>query len=722
MHTSIRARAQTYSYRHQESTVEWKKSICVASAFLAIFCSADHAHGNSSVFDDPYLWLEDVHAQRAVNWVEAQNAATRKRFADNAQFAQMRSRLQEVLETDAHIPYVTRMGEHLYNFWRDKAHPRGIWRRTTLAEYRNANPAWETLLDIDALNAVENKHWVYEGADCLEPAYKRCLIRLSPDGGDAVEVREFDVENRTFVKDGFHLAAAKSSVDWIDDAHIYVSTDFGAGSLTTSAYPRIVKRWARGTPLTAAETVFEAKPDDVSAAGGRYRTPGFERDFVYVYRDFFHVDVYLLKDGKPVRIDTPADAGLSTFREWLLVELRKPWKVGGKTYPAGALIATKFDDFVAGKRDFATLFTPTEHVALSSYSWTRHHLILNLLDDVKSRLETVTLQADGRWTHETVPGVPTFASVNMYGGDPEHSDEYWLSSDGFLQPATFSRGVIGEGALERLKQAPAQFDASKFEASQHFVTSEDGTRIPYFEIAPKDIKLDGSRRTLLYGYGGFEISMLPHYNGLLGRAWLERGGVYVLANIRGGGEYGPQWHLGAMRENSHRVYEDFAAVAQDLIKRGVTSPAHLGAQGDSKGGLLVGNMLTQYPQLFGAIACGVPLLDMKRYTHLSAGASWIAEYGDPDKPEDWAFIKTFSPYHSLKSDVRYPPVLFYTATSDDRVGPVQARKMAAKMQGMGNESAWFFENTEGGHGGSADYGQAAFRYALTYGFLWDELR
>jgi len=402
--------------------------------------------------------------------------------------------------------------------------------------------------------------------------------------------------------------------------------------------------------------------------------------------------------------------------------LRTPWKVDEKTYPAGTLLAAKFDDFIAGKRAFSVLFNPSARVALSSYSWTRHHLILNLLDDVRSRVETVTPQADGSWLHEMVPGAPVFGSVGMRGSDPEHSDEYWLSADGFLQPASLSRGVIGEGAQEMLKQATAQFDASKFKVSQHFATSKDGTRVPYFEVAPKSIQFDRNNRTLLYGYGGFEVSMLPHYSGLLGRAWLERGGVYVLANIRGGGEYGPQWHLGAMRANTPRIYEDFAAVAQDLVERGVSSPAHLGAQGDSKGGLLVGNMLTQYPQLFGAIACGVPLLDMKRYTHLSAGASWVAEYGDPDDPLQWAFIKSFSPYHNIKRDSRYPPVLFYTATSDDRVGPVQARKMAAKMQDMGYRNTWFFENIEGGHGGSADYRQTAFRYALTYEFLWNELK
>jgi prolyl oligopeptidase len=376
---------------------------------------------------------------------------------------------------------------------------------------------------------------------------------------------------------------------------------------------------------------------------------------------------------------------------------------------------------MAGKRQFTVLFKPDAHTALSTYAWTQHHLILDVLDDVKSRIDVLTPQATGEWSRSVMSGAPNFSTVGVVDTDPDHSDEYWLGVTGFLTPSSLERGVLGEGNAETIKQEPAFFDASKFVVSQHFVTSKDGTRVPYFEIAPKDIKLDGSNRTLLYGYGGFELSLQPYYSGSVGRAWLERGGVYVVANIRGGGEYGPSWHQAALKANRPRAYEDFSAVAEDLVKRGVTSAQHLGAEGGSNGGLLMGNMLTLYPQLFGAIACEVPLLDMKRYIHLSAGASWMAEYGNPDTA-DWDFIKTFSPYQNVKPDTNYPPVLFYTTTSDDRVGPVQARKMAAKMEGMGYKNVWFYENLEGGHGAGADNKQSATMHALAYDFLWDQLK
>ncbi|WP_425488843.1 prolyl oligopeptidase family serine peptidase [Dyella caseinilytica] len=704
-----------------------KTTIQLAVTLAVIMSGMSQAHDTSGLgaaapSDDPYLWLEDIHGARAMDWVKAQNAVTQKQFADSPAFTQTRDRILEVLDSDARIPYVERRGDYLFNFWRDKEHPRGLWRRTTLDEYRKPEPKWEVLLDIDALNRAEGKHWVFEGSDCMKPDYKRCLLSLSPDGGDAVEVREFDIPSKSFVKDGFHLTVAKSEAGWIDENHIYVGTDFGPGSMTTSSYPRIAKVWTRGTPLSAATTVYEGKADDLAVSATHDRTLGFERDFVAVAHDFFHSDTYQLKDGKLIHLDVPADANAAAHREWLLVQLRSAWTVGGATYPSGALIATKYDDFMAGKRQFVTLFAPDEHTALSGYSWTQHHLILDIMDDVKSRLDVLTPQPDGTWAHQTMPGAPQFSTVEVMDTDPDNSDEYWLSVTGFLVPPSLERGVLGEGAAQIIKQSPAFFDASKFEVSQHFVTSKDGTKVPYFEIAPKHLKLDGSNRTLLYGYGGFEISLQPAYSGSIGRAWLERGGVYVVANIRGGGEYGPRWHQAALQANRLRAYEDFAAVAEDLIKRGVTSPAHLGAEGGSNGGLLMGNMLTLYPQLFGAIACEIPLLDMKRYIHLSAGASWIAEYGNPDDPKQWTFIQTFSPYQNVKPGVSYPPVLFYTTTSDDRVGPVQARKMAAKMQGMGYKNVWFFENTEGGHGAGADNKQAAHMHALAYEFLWDRLK
>jgi prolyl oligopeptidase len=700
------------------------KSIRVALALLAIVAVAAQAQTRapqaSPATDDPWLWLEALRSDSAMQWVKQEDSVTVRRYASAPAFDSLRSRILKVLDSDARIPYVNRMGGYLYNVWRDKTHPRGLWRRTTLDEYRKADPQWDVLLDVDSLGKAEGISWVYQGAQCLEPAYTRCLVSLSPNGGDASAVREFDVPSRTFVKDGFVLPAAKSRVSWIDQDHIYVGTDFGPGSMTESSYPRIAKRWTRGTPLASAKLVYEGKPTDVSVGAYRDRTPGFERDFVSVSKDFYHGDLYLNHGGKLTHVDVPDDASVDFQREWMLVELRSPWTTGGRTWSAGTLLAIKADAFAAGDRKFTPLFQPTARTSLSSHSWTRHHLILGILDDVKSRLEVLT-PGPGEWAREPLAGAPAMSTVQVVETDPDSTDEYWLGVEGFLTPETLQRGVLGGAPAETIKQGPAFFDASSFEVTQHFVASKDGTRVPYFQISRKGLKLDGSTPTLLLGYGGFEISELPAYDGVAGPAWLERGGALVVANIRGGGEYGPSWHKAALKENRPRAYEDFAAVAQDLISRGVTSRAHLGTEGRSNGGLLMGNMLTTYPQLFGAIVCGVPLLDMKRYVHLAAGASWIAEYGDPDRPEEWKFIQTFSPYQNVRPGLDYPPILFYTATSDDRVGPVQARKMVARLQEMGYKNVWLHENTEGGHAGSSDNTQLAYRRALTYTFLWDRI-
>jgi prolyl oligopeptidase len=680
------------------------------------------ASSTSAATDDPWLWLEATHSPRALDWVHAQNAITKKAFMETPEFKQTRGEILQVLDSEARIPYVGKMGDYYYNFWQDKTHPRGIWRRTTLAEYARADPKWETVLDIDALNKAEGKQWVFKGAQCMKPEFVHCLVSLSPGGGDAVEVREFDMATKSFVQGGFFLPVAKTQISWIDANHVYVGTDFGPGSMTKSSYPRIVKEWTRGTPLTAAKLVYEGKPTDLAVSAYHDRTKGFERDFVSVQKDFYHGTMFQRVDGKLVKVDIPEDANADVHRQWMLVETKSPWTTGGKTWPAGALLAMHYADFMAGKRDFTALFTPDAHTALSGYSWTQHHLILETLQDVKSRISVLTPEADGKWSSAPLPGVPDNSTVGASGIDADHSDAYWLNVTGFLTPSTLEMGTIGQGAAKVLKQEPEFFDASKYVVSQHFVTSKDGTRVPYFEIAPKDMKLDGKNRVLEYGYGGFEVSLLPHYSGSIGRAWLSRGGVYVVANIRGGGEYGPEWHKAALKANRPKAYQDFAAVAEDLIKRGVTSPQHLGAEGGSNGGLLMGNMLTEYPQLYGAISCEVPLLDMKRYIHLDAGASWMAEYGNPDDPKQWAFIKKFSPYQNVKPGMKYPDVLFYTTTSDDRVGPQQARKMAAKMEAMGYKNVWFFENTEGGHGAGADNAQAATMHALAYDFLWDKLK
>jgi len=674
--------------------------------------------------DDPYLWLEDVDGAKAMDWVKARDAESVKAYGTSPAFEEMRTQILEVMDSDARIPYVGKMGEHYYNFWKDKTHPRGIWRRTTLAEYRKEHPSWETIIDVDALGKAEGVNWVWHGADCLKPEYRHCLISLSRGGADAQVLREFDLRSKTFVKEGFTLPEAKMQTGWIDADSIYVATDFGPGSMTKSSYPRIVKEWKRGTPLTDAKLVYEGKEDDLAIAAYRDHTPGFVRDFVERSLAFYSSETYLRgKDGKLSKIDVPDDAKTSVHREWLLVEPRTAWTVGGKTYAAGSLIATNFNAFMKGGHDFVVLFAPSETTSLAVHSWTHHHLIINTMQDVVSRLEVLTPPAHraGEWRRATLGGAPALSTITAGGIDADRDDTYFLTVTGFLEPTTLYYGTLGKGEAQPLKHSPSFFDASKFQVQQHFATSKDGTRVPYFVIAAKDLKLDGNNPTLLYGYGGFEISLQPNYSGSVGRAWLSRGGVYVIANIRGGGEYGPRWHQAALKANRLRAYEDFAAVARDLVAQKITSQPHLGAMGGSNGGLLMGNMLTLYPELWGAIVCQVPLLDMKRYTHLSAGASWIAEYGDPDKADEWAFIKTFSPYQNVEKGKKYPPTLFTTSTRDDRVGPHQARKMAARMLEYRN-AASFYENIEGGHGAAADNKQAAFMSALGYSYLWEHLK
>ena len=693
-------------------------SLWLAVVLLASSAGA-HAVATHAVNSDPYRWLEDVGAPKSLDWVRAQNADSTKALASDASFAPLRDDLRKILDSDARIPGVEKLGDYYYNFWRDKHNPAGLWRRTTLAEYRKAEPAWEVLIDLDALNKAEKENWVWHGADCLKPEYRRCLIALSRGGADADVTREFDLAGKDWVKDGFSRPEAKGGLSWKDQDTVYVGTDFGAGSMTSSGYPRIAKQWRRGTPMSAATVVYEGKPEDLAITAYRDHTTGFERDFVLRTLAFYNDELYLRDaDGKLSKIDAPNSAQKSVHRGLLLLVLREPWTVGDKTYAAGALIETGLDAFMAGKREFTVRFEPNDRTALDTFTWTKNHLLLNTLEDVKNRITVLTPGKDG-WQREPLLGAPAIGTVSVDAIDDEASDDYFLTVTDFLTPTSLMLGRIGS-APETIKQLPAFFDAADLEISQHFATSKDGTRVPYFMIANKGIRLDGNNPTLLYGYGGFEISMTPAYSAGVGRAWLSQGGVYAVANIRGGGEYGPRWHNAALRENRPRAYEDFAAVAEDLIARKVTSPKHLGIQGGSNGGLLMGNMLVMYPQLFGAVVCQVPLLDMKCYSHLLAGASWMAEYGDPDKSEDWKFIRTFSPYQNVDKDAVYPPVLFTTSTRDDRVHPGHARKMMARMKEQGHD-VLYYENIEGGHGGAANNEQAAFMQALSWTFLRQKL-
>ncbi|MEV4941032.1 prolyl oligopeptidase family serine peptidase [Streptomyces zaomyceticus] len=667
--------------------------------------------------DDPYLWLEDVSGEAALAWVAERNAETAGAVAGDDGFAALRTRLREVLDASDRIPYTVRRGPYLYNFWRDADHVRGVWRRTTLERYREDTPEWEVLLDVDALAADEDEKWVWDGARVLRPTYDRALVRLSRDGGDAVVVREFDLGTREFVADGFRLPEAKTRIGWADRDTVLVGTDLGPGSLTDSGYPRTVRRWRRGTPVEDAALVYEADPADVAAWGYRDTTPGFEREFVGRSLDFFRSETYLLRpDGTRVRIDVPDDASAYAHRQYLIVTLKSAW-LG---QPTGSLLAFGFDAFLAGDRTPEVLFTPDARTALAGHTWTRNHLLLETMRDVSNHIEVLTPAADGGgWTREPLVGVPALSAVSVVDTDPDESDEYFLDVSGFLQPSTLHLGRIGAGS-EVLKQAPHHFDSTGLTVDQHFATSRDGTRVPYFVIGPDRTTAPGPGPALLYGYGGFEVSLTPFYGGVTGRAWLERGGTYVIANIRGGGEYGPDWHQAALGAERPRAFEDFAAVAEDLVVRGITTPAMLGAKGGSNGGLLMGAMLTRHPELFGAIVAQVPLLDMTRFHKLLAGASWIAEYGDPDDEADRPHLLELSPYHRLAADRAYPPVLLMTSTRDDRVHPGHARKTAARLREFGHR-VLFHENTGGGHAGAGDNEQAAHNSALVHTYLWQQL-
>ncbi|HJV60062.1 MAG TPA: prolyl oligopeptidase family serine peptidase [Albitalea sp.] len=674
--------------------------------------------------DDPYLWLEDVLGDKALAWVRERNAASQKELTARPEYAPIRAQVLEVLNAKDRIPYFSRRGNWLYNLWQDEAHKRGLWRRTTLAEYRKAEPKWETVIDLDALGKAEGENWVWGGASCYGPAYRRCLVSLSRGGADAKVVREFDTVDKRFVPDGFVLPEAKSDVEWLDEDTLFVGTDFGPGSMTESGYPRIVKRWKRGTPLAQAVTVFEGDVKDVAAGVSVDRTPGFERILFTRSLDFYHHEHWLQRGDKLVKLDVPSDASPSFMRDTLLLRLRSDWTIGDKTFSAGSLLYTDAAAYLQGERKLRALFTPTATRSLEGYTTTRDHVILDVLDNVASKLEQWH-KRDGDFSFSDIkapfPGTLGVSSLHdeLIKDDPL-ADNYLVTYTDFLTPDSLYLATAGGSSRELLKARKPLFDARGMRVEQRFATSKDGTRVPYFVVWPQGAKADGENPTLLYGYGGFEVSLNPWYSGSVGRAWYQRGGVYVVANIRGGGEFGPPWHQSAIKAHKQRSYDDFIAVAEDLIAHKITSPRHLGIQGGSNGGLLVGAVFTQRPELFNAVVCQVPLLDMRRFNKLLAGASWMAEYGNPDEPRDWATISTYSPYQNVKASVKYPRVLFTTSTRDDRVHPAHARKMVARMLAQGHDPL-YYENIEGGHGGAADNEQRAHLQALEFSYLWQQL-
>lgn len=663
--------------------------------------------------------LETPEDAAALSWVEKQNQRTTDRFAKGERFQQMRGAILQSLDDKTNIPWGSHYREKVYNFWQDDEHPRGIWRRTSEASYLTATPEWETVLDIDRLNEDEGANWSYHGADLLHPDYSRALIFLS-SGGDACEMREFDLVNKTFIRDGFFLPESKSSASWVDENTLLLALDAGDDTLTTSGYPRCAYRWVRGTSSQDAALVYAGEATDMSVSAWHDDTPGFERDLVHCSKDFYRGQTWLLTGQDTLTlIAVPEDASCGFFKDWLLVTLTSDWPIAEITWPAGALLAIDLADFQRGERNFIPLFTPNSRTTLQGYGSTRDYLLLNLSQDAVEKVDFIKIENGQRHCVKTLE-LPDFTNVSA-GGIDDESNRYRLVSHGFLQPNSLSYGDLDNDTIGLVKQDPTCFDAAEFNVTQHFALSQDGTRIPYFQVAAKALTLSGDNPTLLYGYGGFEVSLTPHYLGSKGVTWLQKGGVYVVANIRGGGEYGPAWHQAALKQHRHRAWEDFTAVATDLVARKITSPARLAAQGGSNGGLLIGNMLTDYPTLFGALVCEVPLLDMLNYHKWLAGASWIAEYGDPDVAEEREWLLRYSPFDKVSADVDYSPTLFTTGTQDDRVSPAHARRMVARMQQQGHENVWLYEETDAGHGSAPENSQIASHQAMIEEFLWQML-
>ena len=701
----------------------WKVIGAALAVLILSACGRQDSAEQAPAYDfskDAYIWLEEVEGEKALAWVEEQNAASLGHLESLPIFEPLKDRNLDIYNSDERIATPAMRGDYVYNFWRDEDNVRGRWRRMLLDDYVEGSEEWELVLDVDKLAEGENEDWVWKGAQCLRPEYRRCLLNLSRGGADAVVVREFDVETKTFVMDGFSIPEAKHRVSWIDESSVWVGSDFGEESLTDSGYPRTARVWKRGEPIEEATEVFAGEQTDVAA--GVYRAWDRDESYDVAYRvpSFFETLNYLyVGDGEFAHIDIPKDADfVGVMNGQMLVQLKTDWQIGETTYPQAALMSIDFARFMDGDRDFEILVVPGKSMAIprGGILTTRDYLIVRQLDDVVSKLQRFTF-VDGKWMSEDI-ATDDLGTITL-GSSSDESNIFFFTYENFLTPDTLYVADEGGRTVKALRSLPEFFDSEGMTVEQHFATSKDGTRVPYFVVLPRGFEPDGTTPTLLYGYGGFEVSRTPGYSATVGHSWLERGGAYVVANIRGGGEYGPAWHHAALKENRQRAYDDFIAVGEGLVARGITSPERLGIRGGSNGGLLTGVMLTQRPDLWGAVVVQVPLLDMKRYNKLLAGASWMGEYGDPDT-DDWEYIKEYSPYHNLDPAADYPTPFFTTSTRDDRVHPGHARKMVARMKEMGHDLL-YYENTVGGHAGASDNEQVARVQALIYSYLWDQL-
>ncbi len=666
--------------------------------------------------DDPWLWLEDVEGDAALAWVAGQNARTLERYG-SGRFAADRDALTAILDRPDNIPYVTRRGGRLFNYWTDAINPRGLWRTTTQESFESAEPEWDILLDLDALATAEGEDWIWHGAATLHGNHERAILSLSRGGGDASVLREFDLRTKTFVVDGFVLPEAKGGAAWLDRDTVLLSSAFGGPDMaTTSGYARTVRLWRRGTDPLVAPVIFEAPADSMSVWGNRDNNVVEERLVFGEQIGFFDSRAWIGdRTGAKTLIDLPTDVWFHWHRGWIAVRPRTAWTVGGQTYAPDTVVGMDFDDFLAGGRDFVRLFEPQARRSLQGFFWCDGRLILSISDNLAPVYEILTPSANG-WVRQGITGLPPIGVVDLWPFDADEEEangDLLANTQDPLTPPSLS--VLHPPATPRIfKRAPRAFDPAGLEVTQHEAISVDGTAVPYVQVGPPG--LTGEAPVHLSGYGGFAITQKAYYRAGIGKLWLEAGGTAVVANIRGGGEFGTAWHDAGRRAGKKLSHDDFAAIAADLVARGVTRPKRIAAEGGSNGGILITNMLTRYPERFGGLFCTIPLIDMRRYTRLLAGASWIAEYGDPDSPEDWTFLSRISAYHTAAPGQPYPPILIATTRRDDRVHPGHARKMAAKLQAMGYDAA-FYEPEAGGHGYGRDNRERAAFTALGYNFL-----
>jgi prolyl oligopeptidase len=672
---------------------------------------------------DPFQWLEEVEGKTALDWVGAENKRSLDLLQADPRYEALHTAALKIVNASDRVPMPSFRAGGIDNFWQDQAAVRGVWRRTSLDSYRTKTPQWETVLDIDALAKAEGANWVYKGADCLAPEERLCLVALSDGGKDAVEVREFDAVAKAFVKDGFVLPAGKQQAAWIDKDTLLVGREWTPGLVTESGYPFVIKRLKRGQDLGQAREVFVGAKGDVGVWPGVIRDADGKHVADYVTRavGFFDSEVHVLTPKGPVRLAVPTKSSFQAYLDGQAIfTLEEAWAApNGKAFAQGSLISFDLAKAIAGPRamDPVLILAPNARQSIEGVTTTRSRLLVTLTTNVVGEVWSYAHGSKG-WSGRALD-LPKNASLGMVSAN-DRNDQIFVSVTSFLTPTSLWLGTADTGGLAEVKAAPARFDASDLVTEQFEATSKDGTKIPYFVVRKKALVLNGTAPTLLYAYGGFQVSMTPAYSGLTGKLWLERGGVYVLANIRGGGEFGPAWHQAGLKTKRQVIYDDFAAVAEDLIARKITSPRHLGIQGGSNGGLLMGVQLTQRPELWRAVVVQVPLLDMLRYNQLLAGASWMDEYGDPADPAEGAFLKQLSPYHNLKAGVTYPEPFFVTSTKDDRVHPAHARKMAARMQSMGLPF-FYYENTDGGHAAAANLKETAKRVSLEFTYLTRKL-